>query len=173
MAARGCNTPAVKRRHVLALSTVPALALALGWGVAQWEPGLRGQTLSASARAIFMAVAAAVLAGARPPGAASWADHIERLETLLAGLPPATRKEVSDLLGILSTAAGRRLLAGLSAPWHQASVEEVSKALQSMRSAALQPQQQAYQALRELTLAAHFSANESWVAMGYPGPKPL
>lgn len=120
------------------------------------------------------AVASVVLSGMRPPTSESTlAEHLNRLDQIVAGLPNATRSEISDLLGILSITPGRWALAGLADAWPLASERELSSALQDMRTSRIPVQRQAYQALRDLTMAAHFSAEGSWRHLGYPGPKPL
>ena len=94
--------------------------------------------------------------------------HLGRLETVLAGLPPATRGEVSDLLALLSTTPGRFALSGL-AVW-QDDPSALQAALQRMRLSASLMRQQAYHALRDLTNAAWFADAGTWALLGYPGP---
>jgi hypothetical protein len=164
----------MQRRRVFGLAALSAAALAMGLGVANWAPGVQANRLTPTARRLLVAVAATVLSGMRPPMAEPDMDeHLARFERLVSALPNATRNEISDLLGILSLAPGRWALAGLAVPWTQASPSEVASALQSMRTSDVVVQRQAYQALRELTIAAHFSAETSWAHLGYPGPKPL
>ena len=159
---------------MLAFSALSAGALALGMGVANWTPGMQGGHLTPTARSLLGAVAVCMLEGIRPVmTAVDVREHLNRLDILVSGLPMATRGDISDLLGILSMAPGRWGLARLAEPWTAASKTSIASALQAMRVSPVFVQQQAYQALRELTIAAHFSAEPSWSHLGYPGPKPL
>lgn len=133
---------------------------------------MQANRLTPTARRLMAAVATSVLSGMQPLlTEPNMAEHLARLDRLVSALPHATRDEISDLLGILSLAPGRWALAGLSLPWTQATQSAVALALQSMRTSDVVVQRQAYQALRELTIAAHFSAETSWAHLGYPGPK--
>jgi hypothetical protein len=165
----------MQRRTLLTLGLVSGTALALaGAGAAVWTPGWREGRLSEPARALFAAVARAVLDGALPQDPAvqtvALKNHLDRLDAAIAGLSPATRAELSDLLALLCTAPGRWALAGLGASWTEASTADVQAALQSMRVAGSEVRRQVYQALRDLSNAAWFADAGSWNLMGYPGP---
>jgi hypothetical protein len=155
-----------------------AVLAAAGYGVAIWSPGLAADgRLGDGARQIFSSVASAVLEGnlPEPPAArqAALVAHLARVQTAIGGLPPATRKELSDLLALLSTAPGRLLLTGLPVAWADAETRQTQAALQTMRRSSSQTRQQVYQALRELTVAAYFSDASTWPQLGYPGPLKL
>jgi hypothetical protein len=165
----------MQRRHLLQLGLASGTALALaGAGVALWTPGLRDGRLSAPAQDIFRAVARAVLQGSLPADPALQATalhtHLGRVQAAVNGLAPATRKELSDLLALLSTAPGRLALTGLRSGWAEASVDELGVALQAMRTAGSSTRRQVYQALRELSNAAWFAEAGNWAQLGYPGP---
>lgn len=167
----------MQRRTLLHLGLgAGAVLAAAGYGVSIWSPGLAPDgRLSATARQIFSQVAQAVLEGnlSEPPGRAPAIEgHLARVEIAVAGLPPATRKELSELLALLATAPGRLALTGLPAGWHEAETRQVQAALQTMRRSASQTRQQVYQALRELTVAAYFAEPSTWLQLGYPGPHP-
>lgn len=100
-------------------------------------------------------------------------SHLDALQQTLSGFPSHTREELSLLLGLLGSAAGRIGLAGLWPEWAQAPRLAVSDALQSMRVSALSVRQQAYHALRDLTNAAWYANPEHWAAIGYPGPRDI
>jgi len=173
-----CNTPPMKRRSLLITGAGAGVLLALGGAAAvAWEPGLKGGRLSASASRLMTAVAKAVLEGNLPedePGrGAALAAHQQRVEASIAGLAPATRTELSDLLALLCTSAGRWALTGLSSDWSRASTAEVRDRLQAMRLSSHLTQRQIYQALRELSSAAWFADAGTWVQLGYPGPSAL
>jgi len=168
----------MQRRTLLRLSLGAGAVIAVaGTGAALWAPGLSAGKLSAGARTMVNAVSAAVLDGLLPtaPEARTLAlqAQLERFELTVANLPPATRKELSDLLALLSSAAGRWSLTSLHAPWETASVAEVSAALEMMRMSSMDTRQQIYHALRDLTTASWFSDAAHWAQMGYPGPRAL
>ena len=152
--------------------------LALGGGsVALWRPGLVAGRLSPEGAGVMRAVALAVLDGVLPTDPqrqqAALQAHMTRLDTAISAFPPSTRSELSQLLALLATPAGRWALAQLSAPWEHATVAQVQAALQSMREASLGLRQQTYHALRKVTAAAYFADRSTWPALGYPGPVPV
>lgn len=167
----------MQRRKLLQIGAAASLTLiAVGGGLVLMRPGGPAAELSADSRALFTAVAQAVLDGALPSGAArsaALAAHIERVQQTIRGFAPEVQKELAQLLGILCTAPGRRLLAGLATPWQAATVDEVQQSLQAMRTSRLATRQQVYHALRDITNGAYFSDPAAWAAIGYPGPREL
>lgn len=170
----------MQRRTLLGLGVAGSLAVAVLGGGAAWvtrTPAWHGGTLSTAGRQVFGAVARAVLEGSLPAdptlrGKAVEA-HLDRLTGALVALPPFTQAQVDELVSLLATAAGRRLLAGLPQPWDTASTEAVQAALQSMRVSSLALRRQAYHALRDLTQGAYFADPSTWTALGYPGPRSI
>jgi hypothetical protein len=116
------------------------------------------------------------MAGVLPadPSARAQAIHAtaERVHQTILGLPLATQKEVQDLFGLLALAPARRLLAGVSHDWADASLEEVTAFLQDWRTHRLTLLRSAYQALHDLVLGSWYSDSTHWAAIGYPGPIP-
>lgn len=168
----------VSRRSLLTGGLGVAGLLLLGGGAAWlWRPGLDGRRLTASGRAVFLAVAQAVLEGCLPiePKARALAleAHARHLDETLAALPAAVRGELGLLLGLLSVAAGRRWLTGLDVDWIEADVPMLQAALDRMRADNHPLRLQAYHALRDLNNAAYFAQPEHWPLLGYPGPTPL
>jgi hypothetical protein len=165
----------MQRRTLLRVGLGAGALLAVaGWGVSMWTPGLQGRRLSPPARAVVVAVANAVLDGLLPLApqlrAAALQAQAERFEQSVAGLAPATRQELSQLLAMLCTPPGRLALCGVSVPWERATVAEVQAALHTLRSSGSQTRQQVYHALRDLNNAAWFADSSHWGQMGYPGP---
>lgn len=165
----------MQRRSLLKLGLGSAILLAaVGGAVVLLQPGLPGGKLSEGARDVFTAVGRAFLAGSLPtdPGANQIAINglLSRVDDLVAALPLHAQAELSQLLGLLATAAGRRGLAGLSTTWTQAPVADVQTALQSMRVSSVSLRQQAYQALHDIVGGAYFADTSTWSALGYPGP---
>ena len=126
---------------------------------------------------MFAAVARAVLDGNLPiePKAqqAAMRAHLERMNATLQAMPPATQREVSNLLALLVLAPGRIALTGLYSGWTQAATAEVQTALRAMRASRLHLRRQVYHALRDLTHAAFFSDRTSWALLSYPGPQAM
>lgn len=168
----------MQRRTWLKLGLGSAIAFAVVGGmVSTVRPGLEGERLSRGAREVLRAVSLAVLDGSLPEAQAhrdgELLAQLDRLERYIAGLPPAVRGELSQLLAILASPPGRMTFAGLDRPWAEAGVEEVQAALESMRQSRLLLKRQAYQALRDLTAGSYFSQPIAWGPMGYPGPTDL
>lgn len=154
-----------------------ALAAVGGGAALMVAPAWRDARLQPAGRAVMSGVARGVLDGSWPADAAQAAAalqaHLDRLQGTIAGMPPSTQGELDQLLTILATAPGRRVLAGLSAPWEDARVVQLQAALQSMRVSRLMLRQQAYHALRDLTHAAFYADASTWPLLHYPGPRTL
>ncbi|HEX3141496.1 MAG TPA: hypothetical protein VHQ87_15680 [Rhizobacter sp.] len=168
----------MQRRRFLTLGLGATAALALaGGGFALVQPGLEQGRLTAAGRAVFSAVARAVLDGSWPlasmPREQAVQAHLLRLDEVLAAFPSAMQSELSQLLAILAAAPGRIGLAGLRTGWAEADVPQLQQALQGMRTSSLAIRQQAYHALRDLTNAAYYADPQAWQVLGYPGPRVL
>lgn len=152
-----------------------AALLALGGGaIALLEPAMHEGRLTAAGRLVFGRVGAAVLEGVLPQAAAQREAALDafvgRVDAVLGALPLHAQQELSQLLALLATAAGRRSLAGLAASWQDASLPQVQVALDGMRTSSLSLRAQAYQALHDISGAAYFSDRSTWAVLGYPGP---
>lgn len=167
----------MQRRKLLKIGAVASLTLvAVGGGLVLMRPGPPAATLDADSRALFAAVAQAVLDGALPSGparAGALDAHLDRVQATIRGFAPEVQKELAQLLGILCSAPGRRLLAGLASPWNEAGIDELQQSLQALRVSRLAVRQQVYHALRDITNGAYFSDPAAWPAIGYPGPRDI
>lgn len=168
----------MQRRTLLKVGITAGTLLALvGGTLALLKPGRRDGQLSDAARAMFTAVARAVLGPLLPQGAAAQAQalqaHLDRLQGTIAGMPPAMQSELDELVTIVASAPGRLALVGLRADWLSATDAEVSAALQGLRESSLALRQQAFHALRNITNASYFADRSTWSAIGYPGPRAL
>lgn len=166
------------RRTLLTLGLGGAALLAIvGRGIAMVRPGLEGTRLGPAGRELFNAVARAVLDGMLPTDDAerqrALDELLDRLDATIAGLPAATRAELSQLIALLGTPPGRLGLAGLASNWRDAGIAELQAAMQSMRVSSLDLRQQTYHALRDLICAAYFADARTWPLIGYPGPTAL
>jgi len=168
----------MQRRGLLKLGIGAAVVIGVaGAGVALIKPGLVDNKLSPGARDVMRASALGVLADLLPPAGpqreASLEAQLARLDATIAGFPAATRKELSDALGLLATAAGRYALVGLSKPWAGASAADIQQAFNAMRLSTSDTRQQVYHALRDLNAIAFFSEPANWHSAGYPGPRAI
>jgi len=168
----------MQRRTLLKLGLASAAVLSVAGGaIALLQPGLADSRLTPAGRAVFAAVGRAILEGSLPVEAAAQqravAGLLERIDGLAGSLPPHAQAELSQLLALLHSAAGRRALAGLTTDWPQASLPEIQQALQSMRLSSLSLRQQAYQALHDIVGGAYYSDPSTWARLGYPGPIPV
>lgn len=168
----------MRRRTWLKLGLGASAVLAVGGGtVAMIDPGWRAGRLTPSGREVFTHVGRAFLDGALPVAEAQRGQalgaFLDRTDALIAALPRHAQAELSQLLALLGTAAGRRLLAGLQPGWSEASVPQIRAALQSMRLSPLALRQQAYQALHDITGGAYYADAGTWHVLGYPGPRAI
>ena len=168
----------MQRRTLLKLGVASGALLAVaGAGLALLKPGLERGQLSAPAKALMAALAGAVLEDALPLEAQArqlaLQAHLERVDETIAGLPPPLQNELGELLTVLISTPGRRLLAGLSTDWPEAGTSDVHAALQDMRLSAVAVRQQAYHAMRDLTHAAYFAHPDTWAYLGYTGQIPV
>lgn len=165
----------MQRRTLLKLGLgSTALLLLAGGAAVLLQPAWQGGTLSRVGREVFAAVGQAVLDKSLPAADAPRQAAIEgllgRVEVLVRALPPHAQEELSQLLSLLGSTAGRRTLAGLDPAWKDASVAEVQQALQGMRLSSLALRQQAYAALHDIATGAYFADAATWPMLGYPGP---
>ena len=131
--------------------------------------------LDASARDIVAAIVPELLKGAIPPddAVAARAEVIAGIDRAIAGLPPATRKEIDELFSLLSFVPTRCLVAGVWSPWPKASSESIADFLDRWRDSRFALLRSAYGALHQLVLAAWYGNPRSWSAIGYAGPPSL
>lgn len=167
--------PPMQRRTLFKLGVASAAVLVLAGGAASmFRPGLDGSALTPAGREVFAAVGAAVLDKTLPAEAAARSAAVkallDRIDVLIAALPEHAQGELSQLLSLLASSAGRVALARLDAPWRTAGIEEVQQALQGMRVSSLALRQQAYAALHDISAGAWFADPSSWPLLGYPGP---
>ena len=170
-----CDSAGMQRRSVLKLGMASAVVLSIAGGLAALlQPGLQNGKLTLAGRELFASVGRAILQGTLPAdpkdAAQAVTGLVDRIDALTLALPPHVQAELSQLVGLLCTAAGRRGLAGLDTDWSLASATQVQAALESMRYSGLALRQQTYQALHEIVGGAYFSDNSTWSAVGYPGP---
>ena len=91
----------------------------------------------------------------------------------VAGLPPATQKELGELFALLGFAPARLLAARVGPHWSSASPDDVAAFLERWRTSGLSLLRSAYDALHQLVLAAWYGNPRAWPAIGYAGPPKL
>lgn len=167
----------MNRRRLLQLGAGSGLALTCAAGTVAWLRPLvapPGMSLGAGALACFSALANVMLDGSLPVDAASRRaaiqGHLQRVQNTVAGLPPHVRAELAQLLTLLDTRIGRWALMGVGSNWHDMPAADLVASLDRLRRSSLTLRQQAYLALRELTMAAYFAEPTTWRQLGYPGP---
>lgn len=115
-----------------------------------------------------------MLDGALPTAASqreqALAGMLDRIDALIAALPPHAQGELSQLLALLASAAGRRTLAGLNEEWSLTNAADIQHGLQAMRMSSISLRQQAYHALHDIVGGAYFAEPSTWAMLGYPGP---
>ncbi len=135
-----------------------------------------GVALASDHADMLRAVAQGLLGSALPIDAGARSRELTRLTTatgaLIANLPPSTRKEISDLFGLLALKPARALL-GYSGDWIGADIAVVTTFLAGLRDSSIGLKQQAYFALHDLLLGSFYAEPSNWVATGYPGPPKL
>lgn len=179
--ARGESVPAacvlnLSRRTFIATGLAGgALLAAAAWLRGPHAPplGTPRHALDAEAEALFGAVVPVLLAGAWPADPARQAGAMQEtlagIDTAVAGLSPASRKELRELVALLALPPVR-LLAGVRAPWHDATPQDVRRFLDRLRESPFMLMRSAYDALHALTFAAWYGNPRAWPAIGYPGP---
>jgi hypothetical protein len=102
----------MQRRTLLKLGLVSGTVLALAGGAAMLvQPGLVQRRLTDAGRALFIGVGRAILQGTLPPDPAEQRQALEgmadRVDILAQNLPPHVVDELSQLVGLLGSSAGR------------------------------------------------------------------
>lgn len=167
----------ISRRTFIAAGVAGAAALAAaGWLRGRHAPpsGVARRALDGDAEAIVGAIVPVLLADALPTESRARADAIAQTVTAVdiavAGLPPAAQAELAQLFALLALPPARVALAGVGAPWAQASAADIRGFLDRFRDSSWTLLRSAYDALHQLIYAAWYGNPQSWPAIGYPGP---
>jgi hypothetical protein len=174
----------ISRRAFLVAGVAGSAALGLAW----WMHGTRipsradpSLPLDAGARAVLAACIPVLLEGCLPASAEERARTVratvDDVGVAIAGLPPATQRELHQLFALLDWAPTRLALAGLAIPWADAEAGAVSATLERWRTRDTpylrDLLRSAYDALHQLVLAAWYANPRAWAAIGYAGPPDL
>ncbi len=173
--------PRISRRALLKVGVAGGAALFLArWmytqSTAPERPDAGFMVLDAPARSIVAAIVPVLLDGALPvaPAAdAAQAQIVVNVDQAIAGLPPAARRQIEQLFALLAFAPTRCLIAGVWAPWPQATSTSIAAFLTQWKDSRFALLQSAYGALHQLITAAWYGSASAWPAIGYPGPPSL
>lgn len=128
----------------------------------------------AGRRAVVAALAPVILDGALPTAAdargKAVAATVDGVDKAIAGLAPATQKEIGQLFDLLAFAPTRILVAGVWPAWDIALPGEIAAFLDSWRHSRFDLLRTGYAGLHDLILGAWYAQADSWPAIGYPGP---
>jgi hypothetical protein len=165
----------MNRRTFLRRGLTGGVLLALGGGgLALWPTRARHlprralESLDERRFAVLAAIAERIV---RAPGADP-TEIAHRVDATLAKLPDA-RHDIRQLLLVFENALVALLLGARPQPFTHLSPERQDALLEAWRGSRLAFRRSGYQALRKLTLAAHYSSSSSWESVGYPGPPTL
>lgn len=157
-------------RSGLLIGALSASALTAAAVVYEWRPGVpppdarRFLFLSEADRAALAAIAPVM------SGRANTVQVLRGFDAAVAGLPPAVRAQLRQLLDLLAFPPGRIFLAGVPKRWDDADPAAIARFLQAWRTSPFAKVRSAYDALHQLTLAACYADPATWTAIGYPGP---
>ena len=130
--------------------------------------------LDPAAPAIIAAIVPVVLDGALPVDPAdrraAVTETVANVARAVSGLAPAAQKELAELFSLLSLPPTRVALAGMKAPWAEASPEAVAAFLERWRTSGWMLLRSAYDALHQIVFAAWYGNPRAWPSIGYPGP---
>jgi hypothetical protein len=132
------------------------------------------RALDAKSASLIAALAPVILAGALPDDVTSRKiainEVVEAFDRALSGLSPAVQAELQQLLGLLTFAPSRALVAGVWKPWHEASTDDVAVFLTSWRHSRFDLLQSGYQALKQLMQACWYGNPLAWGKIGFSLP---
>ena len=167
----------ISRRTLLTVGLAGGAALLLArWLYVPQASPPASPGLDSGARAILAAIIPVMLDGALPRGAdesRARAETLAAIEEEIAGLPPPTRKELSDLFSLLGFAPTRCIVAGVWSAWPDATSESIASFLNRWRDSRFTLLRSGYAALHQLVFAAWYADPRSWAATGYGGPPSL
>lgn len=167
----------ISRRRFLQVGVTGAVVL----GAAAWlshEPDTPAQGMRALNRAeagLIHALAPVILAGMIPtdpvPRATALKEVVEAFDRGLAGMSLPVQAEVKQLLGLLTFAPSRALVAGIWTSWPNASETDIAAFLLKWQSSRFVLLRAGFQALKQLMQACWFGNPLAWPAMGYALPE--
>jgi hypothetical protein len=171
------------RRRFITAGIAGGALLGVAWwlrrrGPAPGDP--RFATLSAldaDAPIVIAGIVSVLLDGALPTEPAARAEAIDDtvagVAQAIAGLPPASQKELGELFTLLGLAPARIALARVTPAWSEATPADIGAFLERWRTSSMSLLRTAYDALHQLVFAAWYGNPKRWPAIGYDGPPAL
>ncbi|MDX2218751.1 MAG: hypothetical protein SF172_06995 [Burkholderiales bacterium] len=166
----------ISRRRFLQVGVTGAVVL----GAAAWlnhEPDTPAQGMRAlnSAQAeLIRALAPVILAGMIPTESVArqtaLKEVVEAFDRGLAGMSLPVQAEVEQLLGLLTFAPSRALVAGIWTSWPSAREADITAFLLNWQTSRFVLLRAGFQALKQLMQACWFGNPLAWPAMGYALP---
>lgn len=156
----------LSRRQLLHTGVLGGLTLALAGRLAL-PPAAPGFAANVADRQLITVLARGMLGPLPASGPLQLADNVL---AAIAGLPLAVQAELRQLFDLLQQPLARRLLAGVAAPWPEASAEEVHAFLQRWRHSRFSLLRSGYLALHSLLYAGWYGHAASWDAIDYRLP---
>jgi hypothetical protein len=117
----------------------------------------------------FAVLAAVTARTVRAPGADP-VEIVHRVDEYLALQTPEVQKDVKQLILLFENALAGLIFDGRPKPFTRLSPEAQDDVLRAWASSKIAVRRVGYQALRKLTLSAHYSQPSTWQSVGYPGP---
>ena len=170
------------RRSLLKLGLARKDAL----GTVAFPDGLAGchRTVEAAAQGyrflrdadviLFRALTPVVLEGAMPKDSGDAAirtrEILRRVDLACLRLDLPAQQQVRKLFDLLNFGLTRRFVAGVSAPWVDASAADIGEFLDKWRNSSIGMFNAGYRVLVKLVVASNFGIPASWPSSGYPGP---
>ncbi|MGH8505802.1 MAG: hypothetical protein ACRETM_07545 [Stenotrophobium sp.] len=123
---------------------------------------------------LFRALVPAVLDGAMPASTADAAartqEVLRRLDLACLRLDSSPQQQLKKLFDLLNLGLTRRFVAGVGAPWAEASVQDIQAFLAKWRDSSFAMFNSGERVLVNLVAASNFGIPASWPSSGYPGP---
>jgi hypothetical protein len=130
--------------------------------------------LEGSLRLVVAAVVPVVLAGALPADGTARRAAVQKATDAVAvavsALSAPAQREIAELFALLAFAPTRIAVAGVVAPWPDATEDVVAAFLTGWRNSRVDLLKSGYLALHDLVLGAWYADPSAWDAIGYPGP---
>jgi hypothetical protein len=92
------------------------------------------------------------------------------IDSAIIRLPLSTQSELRELFDLLGYMLGRLLVANVWLNWSAADKQSIDSFLTAWRNSHLDLLQTAYKGLHKLIIGSFYSEQNSWLAIGYPGP---
>lgn len=156
----------LSRRQLLHTGVLGGLALAVAGRLAL-PPAAPGFAANVADRQLITVLARGMLG---PLPASGPLQVTGNVLAAIDSLPLALQTELRQLFDLLQQPLARHLLAGVAAPWQDASDEDVRAFLQRWRHSRLSLLRSGYQALHSLLYAAWYGDAASWPGIDYRLP---